>query len=264
MRMHHWLGLAVSAALIAFALAGAAFARQSVQPDRFTSAKALRAAVDHYRALTFTYERAAHLPRTKGSTLYRRSSDRAYLDWTIAIWRKRAYGARKTVLTQLHRSREVALPAPPGLHASLSRRIEFSRRLALSLRSIYPGTPTRSVASAGAPTGTATLRLWETRSAQAALRVTEKTRAVPGFLQSAFACIHHYEGSWHSNTGNGYYGGLQMDLAFQHRYGGDYLRRYGTADRWPAWAQIQAATRAYSSGRGFYPWPNTARFCGLI
>jgi len=263
-RMHHWVGLAVLAALIAFALAGAAFARQTVQPERFTAAGALRAAVDHYRALTWTYERAAQLPRTHGSIRYRRSADPAYLGFMIETWRKRAYDARKTALARLRRSREVVLPAPPGVHASLGRRIAFSRRLAFSLRSIYPGTVTRTFASAGAPTSAATLRLWETRSAQATLRVARETRAVPGFLQSAFACIHHYEGSWRANTGNGYYGGLQMDLAFQHRYGADYLRRYGTADRWPAWAQIQAATRAYSSGRGFYPWPNTARYCGLI
>jgi hypothetical protein len=25
-----------------------------------------------------------------------------------------------------------------------------------------------------------------------------------------------------------------------------------------------AAERAHRSGRGFYPWPNTARYCGLI
>lgn len=83
-------------------------------------------------------------------------------------------------------------------------------------------------------------------------------------LVNAFICIHGYEGAWNANTGNGYYGGLQMDLAFQGRYGGDFMRRWGTADNWPAWAQLQAAIRAYQSGRGFYPWPNTARACGLI
>lgn len=88
--------------------------------------------------------------------------------------------------------------------------------------------------------------------------------SVPGWLHGAFACIHRYEGSWTSNTGNGYYGGLQMDLAFQSRYGADYLARWGTADNWPVWAQQKAAARAYVSGRGFYPWPNTARACGLI
>lgn len=84
------------------------------------------------------------------------------------------------------------------------------------------------------------------------------------YLVSAFTCIHHYEGAWNANTGNGYYGGLQMDLAFQSRYGGEYLSKWGTADAWPVWAQLNAAIRAYKSGRGFYPWPNTARACGLI
>lgn len=87
--------------------------------------------------------------------------------------------------------------------------------------------------------------------------------AESGLLQ-AFSCIHHYEGAWDSNTGNGYYGGLQMDLDFQNSYGADFLARWGTADNWPIWAQIQAAVRAYRSGRGFGPWPNTARACGLL
>jgi len=55
-----------------------------------------------------------------------------------------------------------------------------------------------------------------------------------------------------------------MDLTFQGSYGAEFLRRWGTADNWPAWAQLQAAVRAYQSGRGFYPWPNTAQACGLI
>jgi hypothetical protein len=54
-----------------------------------------------------------------------------------------------------------------------------------------------------------------------------------------------------------------MDLAFQGLYGAEFLHRWGTADTWPAWAQIRAAVRAYRSGRGFGPWPNTARACGL-
>jgi hypothetical protein len=39
---------------------------------------------------------------------------------------------------------------------------------------------------------------------------------------------------------------------------------YGTADHWPPAVQIAVAIRAYASGRGFYPWPNTARACGLL
>jgi len=83
-------------------------------------------------------------------------------------------------------------------------------------------------------------------------------------LLSAFLCIHHYEGAWDANTGNGYYGGLQEDRRFQSQYGPEFVRRWGTADNWPVWAQFLSALRAYRSGRGFYPWPNTARACGLI
>jgi len=47
-------------------------------------------------------------------------------------------------------------------------------------------------------------------------------------------------------------------------YGSEFVGRWGTADNWPAWAQLEAAARAHDSGRGFTPWPNTARFCGLL
>ena len=80
----------------------------------------------------------------------------------------------------------------------------------------------------------------------------------------AFMCIHRHEGPWTARTGNGYYGGLQMDLSFQRAYGRDFLRRWGTADRWPPAAQVVVADRAYRAGRGFTPWPNTARACGLL
>ena len=76
-------------------------------------------------------------------------------------------------------------------------------------------------------------------------------------------CIHRYEGDWDANTGNGYYGGLQMDYSFQRAYGSEYLRRWGTADNWPIWAQLNAGRRAYYSGRRWSPWPTTARMCGL-
>lgn len=81
---------------------------------------------------------------------------------------------------------------------------------------------------------------------------------------SAWVCIHNYEGAWNANTGNGYYGGLQMDLGFQGTYGPELLRAKGTANNWTPAEQIMVADRAYDSGRGFYPWPNTARTCGLI
>jgi Transglycosylase-like domain len=87
---------------------------------------------------------------------------------------------------------------------------------------------------------------------------------LPTYLVADFMCIHRFEGAWDANTGNGYYGGLQMDARFMALYGAEYVRRWGTADNWPVWAQLQAAVRAYRSGRGFGPWPRTAVACGLL
>src|SRR5205085_646291 len=61
-----------------------------------------------------------------------------------------------------------------------------------------------------------------------------------------------------------YYGGLQMDLGFQRTYGRYLLARKGTANHWTPLEQMWVAERALRAGRGFYPWPNTARYCGLI
>jgi hypothetical protein len=76
-------------------------------------------------------------------------------------------------------------------------------------------------------------------------------------------CIHHYEGAW-DDPNPPYYGGLQMDYSFQRTYAPGLLRQKGTADHWTPLEQMWAAERAHRSGRGFYPWPNTARYCGLI
>ncbi|WP_217912747.1 transglycosylase family protein [Miltoncostaea marina] len=81
----------------------------------------------------------------------------------------------------------------------------------------------------------------------------------------ALACIagHESGGRWDISTGNGYYGGLQMDVAFQRTYAPDLLRRKGTADNWTMEEQMRTAQRAIRT-RGFTPWPNTARMCGLL
>ena len=101
------------------------------------------------------------------------------------------------------------------------------------------------------------LSLWRNRAAAA-----RKAAYNPPRLR-AWRCIHRHEGPWNANTGNGYYGGLQMDMAFQRRYGPELLRKKGTANRWLPIEQIWVAERAYRSGRGFSPWPNTSRYCGL-
>jgi hypothetical protein len=259
------IGLALLAAMLALATVGTAFARQSVRPDQPVPIAAMRSLVDHYRQLTWTYERAADRKRTATAFLDRRSTDRAYLQWAIETWTRRADQARGQAVAKIQKGLFVALPKSPPVHARLSARLAYSRQLALNLRRIYPGKVTRTFASATGSTGGATLRLWQQRSASAAAAVAKhRLLELSDRLNDSFMCIHGYEGSWTANTGNGYYGGLQMDLTFQAHYGAEFVRLWGTADRWPVWAQLQAAVRAYQSGRGFYPWPNTARACGLI
>jgi hypothetical protein len=95
------------------------------------------------------------------------------------------------------------------------------------------------------------------------LAVSMRRRAQNVPHKSAWLCIHRFEGSW-TDPNPPYYGGLQMDLGFMRRYGAGLLRRKGTADHWTPLEQMWTAERAHHAGRGFYPWPNTARVCGLI
>lgn len=262
---------AVLALLLALAacLVGVARAARTMHPTDGASIKSMRAIVGHYREVTWTFERAAHVPRAQTTYSERHTTDPRYLHWVIDRWTRRAYVARRQALAALHRRLAVRLPRPPGLRASQTASVRYSRDLAVSLRKVYPGRVSPSFTRADAR-GRALLQLWQRRSAEAALSVSLHAHraaarpAVPEWLSSAFLCIHRYEAAWNANTGNGYYGGLQMDVSFQAHYGAAYLARYGTADRWPVWAQVATAARAYRSGRGFWPWPNTARVCGLI
>jgi hypothetical protein len=261
------VSLPLLAALVIVLLAGSVTTEASARPDPPAPVRDLRSLVDHYRTVAWTYQRVAHWRRTPTAFTERHTRDREYLQWSIGAWTHRADLAQRAALARIERRLAVDLPKPPRLHARLSQRISYNRGVALRLRRIYPGTVSASFARATGRSGRETFRLWQKRSALAAFDVTAhvlSAPAVPAWLSNAFQCIHHYEGAWTSNTGNGYYGGLQMDIPFQSRYGGDFLDRWGTADNWPVWAQIQAAATAYQSGRGFYPWPNTARACGLI
>ena len=101
------------------------------------------------------------------------------------------------------------------------------------------------------------LRYWR-RRARSIARVASRPPHKAGWL-----CIHRYEGSW-GDSGDPYWGGLQMDRGFMSTYAPGVLLRRGLADRWTALEQMWVAERAHRSGRGYWPWPNTARFCGLI
>ena len=100
------------------------------------------------------------------------------------------------------------------------------------------------------------VKLWFQRSMRA------RRQALNPPHKRQWVCIHHYEGSW-TDPGEPYYGGLQMDRQFQATYGAGLLRAKGTADHWTPLEQMWVAEKAYKT-RGFWPWPNTARYCGLI
>ena len=100
------------------------------------------------------------------------------------------------------------------------------------------------------------LRYWN-RQARRMLRVAKHPPHKAQWL-----CIHRFEGSW-SDAGDPYWGGLQMDRGFMRTYAPRQLLRRGWANRWSALEQMWVAERAHRT-RGFYPWPNTARYCGLL
>ena len=93
-------------------------------------------------------------------------------------------------------------------------------------------------------------------------RASASARSAHPTIVRNLLCIHRHEGTW-DDPGWPYWGGLQMDRNFMRAYGLRFYRRWGTADHWPRWAQIEAGVRGVLA-RGYSPWPNTARICGLL
>lgn len=91
----------------------------------------------------------------------------------------------------------------------------------------------------------------------------EYQRALSWHRSSPASCVRSKEGGLTSvNPAGPYYGWYQTDPDFQATYGREFVRAYGHGI-WPARAQILTAYRGWRA-RGWYPWPNTARACGLL
>ena len=281
--MRHPLPTSLALAFVAIvALAGAAGrATAGAGSSRATAAGAI---VADYQRLTWTYDRIAPARRVNSTRVVKHGVVKNRVvkhrvvkhaaakhaavkpSSLLLLWKQRADTARRAALATLRRTVGVRLPNAPGPRASVARQRAYNERLALTLERIVPApaTATRSLASAR-PTPK-TLAFWQLRAATAALAVARyapRPLFTRDHLLTELLCIHNYEGKWTANTGNGYYGGLQMDLKFQRTYGSVFYERWGTADNWPVWAQVEVARRAYGAGRGFTPWPNTRRACGL-
>lgn len=72
-------------------------------------------------------------------------------------------------------------------------------------------------------------------------------------------CVHAHEGAWNDPDAP-YWGGMQFGYGEWLRFGGEFAP---TADLALPHQQLLAAYR-YWQLSGWYPWPNTARACGLI
>lgn len=164
------------------------------------------------------------------------------------------------------------LPHKPFAHMTRSEKVKYLKRQIRHDHSIIRFWTNHRTLAAYSEIGGKQIR-W----AQASLRIASKnlkkltvvaSHVISGSDMSAWLCIHSHEGAW-NDPGSPYWGGLQMDMGFQSTYGSEFLRRWGTADHWPVWAQITAARRARDGyagygPRGYGPWPNTARECGLL
>ena len=65
-------------------------------------------------------------------------------------------------------------------------------------------------------------------------------------------------GNWATNTGNGYYGGLQFSLGTWQAYGGSGLPSNNSRE-----TQIAIATKVRNASGGYGAWPACAASLGL-
>ena len=152
-----------------------------------------------------------------------------------------------------------AVPKPGSLSPRLAA-AKISPRLTRRLRAAtwrWEAVMGRRRSRSAAPLDTRrALRFWR-REARTVRRLAAHPPHRGGWL-----CIHRFEGSWR-DSGDPYWGGLQMDRGFMRTYAPRVLLRRGWANRWTPLEQMWVAERAHR-GRGYYPWPNTARYCGLL
>ena len=209
-----------------------------VSTSRAGAAEATPAAeIVRYQRITWHWQDLMGVRRTASSFSPVRSTDPAYRRWVLDLWQRRAKRLRVNA------------------RAWMSREIRVYQSEVDHWQHVMDLGPLRQTASSGGR------ELTFLRWRQLARHVLREA-SHPPYL-AAWECIHRYEGSW-TDSRAPYYGGLQMDLGFQQRYGGYLLRLKGTAEHWTPLEQRWVAARAHRSGRGFYPWPNTARACGLL
>ena len=100
--------------------------------------------------------------------------------------------------------------------------------------------------------------LWRSRASSARKRFL----AGPPH-RTQWLCIHRYEGAWSDRRRTATTAACRWTSGSMRATAGSLLAHKGTADHWTPLEQMWVAEQAHRSGRGFIPWPNTARYCGL-
>jgi hypothetical protein len=237
------LALLCALAALAGIVTSVATSRAGAAERLSTAPGAAALQIGRYQQVTWRWQRALGKPPTPSSFSARRSTDPAYRQWVLKLWQRRAHRAQQQASAWL--AARVRSYQASAVH--WERVMGLRRGPLRQTAAIAPSLAERQ----------ALLAYWRRRALQ-----LERRAAHPPH-EAAWRCIHRYEGSWR-DAGAPYYGGLQMDIVFQRHYGGYLLQTKGTAENWTAAEQMWVAVRALRSGRGFYPWPNTARACGLI
>jgi hypothetical protein len=161
-----------------------------------------------------------------------------------------------TASTTATTSTESDAAAPDVVARQLQRIIDTYRQKVWHWQHVMGNRVTRKLPNPP-PDLRARVHVWQSVATRTWVRAKHPPHA------AAWRCLQRYEGAW-TDSGGPYYGGLQMDLTFQRHYGGYLLRKKGTANHWTPLEQMWVAERALRAGRGFYPWPNTGRMCGLL
>ena len=188
-------------------------ARRCIRPS--PASPSSRSVADHYRSLTWTYERAALARHDADVVLVpsqrraapicggRSASGRAAVPRArAALWRGSATGCRSLCRTRRRSRAPLAAPARLRAAARAEARADLpgprpAQRPRRGGRERRRGAPPLAVPRGGGGA---------CASPRTAVRRCRWASSAPS------AASTRYEGAWTSNTGNGYYGGLQMDV----------------------------------------------------
>lgn len=148
---------------------------------------------------------------------------------------------------------------------ALTARATFYRNKTWYYEQVMGVALTRSAPTARSVSGIAgaagSVAVWRRRAAAA----WRKFSHPPNYRN--WLCIQRHETAppfpgWKTDSGNTYYGGVQMDMTFMRNYGAFLLNLKGTSNNWTKLEQIWVAEKGRRV-QGWGAWPRSSVACGL-